>query len=945
MLTRNQEHLGLETSGYESQHQDCDSWLRLNVCQLRLMIATRNLLVATHGCDSQTTGFDSRPFGCDSWSRVNSNSKMDLKFISSHNQVGYLAPPPVKHKQLYTSLMKGLNTCRIVHALRENPVVYESLIRDFWKTANVEIIEGKGAIVAEIQETKVIVTEQMIRDVLRFNDHERDPIELPAGTVEAILPRLSYEGKFPPLVKKFVHPYWRLLLHMFLLCMTENRGGIDQLNITQSAALICVITNEPFNYSRYILEAMKRNAIGLRKDKFLMYPRFVQMILNERYPELKRYGNTLELKPMGPSCFGALTSKKGTEKKFEGLLELEKFGQFAETEDVGENPVMARSVPERSVSARAIVAEEHDIPRRVEGEPEPERITINSDDEGVEIMCNSDDDIELPPEVNADAVSTVEPVITAESLAMLIKSVTDKMGNPPSDLSVSTEEPVESPRDSDSIPLKRKRRDPRPGMFVEQGKDQSVNIADDDEGLYDFDFEKNVSDTTTTAENIFEFDVGTQGDDIATMDVEVQNETGPNVEVHNEAGPSGIVDAGPSGIVYEEPGSSSGKRPEEPLRMPFDSDSSDEDEFISMRDMKKRMVVLEQDSIHKDAKIIQLEDTIVKKDQQIEQLQGDVSLLFNIVYDLRGKLEKKFGQEFSDPTDVENRRKAIAKDYAERSAAMEKYFTRVTDPVADREKAERMKKKRELVILKNKNVNPDDEDAHATHHLMDVGETLYDKVGNRSGVVSWGYDHDRKRWWIKRKVGPVEWYKRSGQFQSFTKVDLTDLSNAPYVDDKPGGPGYAFFERLKREVARGFPSMRTADSIVKPAKGIRDPYTNKRMKIVHWPATDKEKTIPLVRKIPKGALKTLHFWAYDERLGQAVIVCGGNASYCLVDQIDLLNLAVEDLEVLASNQIRVTEKYEEIAKGWTSAVASVLHIQKKGFGGYKDRISGGDQGN
>ena len=146
--------------------------------------------------------------------------KNGFKFISSHNQVGYLAPPPVKHKQLYTSLMKGLNTCRIVHALRENPVVYESLIRDFWKTANVEIIEGKGAIVAEIQETKVIVTEQMIRDVLRFNDHERDPIELPAGTVEAILPRLSYEGKFPPLVKKFVHPYWRLLLHMFLLCMT-----------------------------------------------------------------------------------------------------------------------------------------------------------------------------------------------------------------------------------------------------------------------------------------------------------------------------------------------------------------------------------------------------------------------------------------------------------------------------------------------------------------------------------------------------------------------------------------------------------------------------------------------------------------------------------------------------------------------------------------------------
>ncbi|KAJ0808447.1 hypothetical protein HanPI659440_Chr01g0003451 [Helianthus annuus] len=866
---------------------------------------------------------------------------MDLKFIASHNQVAYLAPPPVKHKQLFTSLIKGLNTCRIVHALRENPVVYESLIREFWKTAAVEIFEGKGAIAAEIDGTKIIVTEQIIRDVLKFNDQETDPIELAAGTIEAILPRLSYEGKFPPLVKKFVHPYWRLLLHMFLLCMTENRGGIYQLNTTQTAALICVITNEPFNYSRYVLEAMKRNAIGLRKDKFLMYPRFVQMILNERYPELKRSGNTLELKPMGPSCFGTLTTKKGTEKKFEGLIELEKFGQFAETEDIVENPVMAQAVP-----TRAIVAEEHDIQRRAENEPEPERITINSDDEGVEITCDSDDDnIELPLEVNADAVSTVNPVISAESLAMLIKKVTDTMGNPPPNLSVSTEEPEESPRDSDSIPLKRKRRDPRPGMFIEQGKDQSVTGADDTEGLYDFDFEKYVDDATTTiTENIFESGVHTQGDDTVMTNVEVQNEVVPNVEAHVEAGPSGIVSAGPSGTIHEEPSSSSGKRPVEPLRMSFDSDSSDDDEFISMREMKKRLVVLEQDSIHKDAKIIQLEDTIVKKDQQIEQLQGDVSLLFNIVFDLRGKLERKFGQEFSDPTDVENRKKAFEKDNAERNAAMEKYFERITDPEAEKAKAERLKKKREFVILKNKNANPDDEDARATHHLMDVGETLYDKKGNRSGVVSWGYDHDRNRWWIKRKVGPVEWYKHSGQFQSFTKVDLTDLTNKPYVDDKPNGPGYAFFERLKREVAKGFPSMRTADSIVKPAKGIRDPYTNKRMKIVHWPATDKEKTIPLVRKIPKGALKTMHFWAYDERLGQAVIVCDGDASYCLVDQIDLLNLAVEDLEVLASNQIRATEKYEEIAKGWTSAVASVMHIHKKGFGGYKDNMSGGNQG-
>ncbi|MFS7956816.1 hypothetical protein Hanom_Chr07g00658971 [Helianthus anomalus] len=165
---------------------------------------------------------------------------------------------------------------------------------------------------------------------------------------------------------------------------------------------------------------------------------------------------------------------------------------------------------------------------------------------------------------------------------------------------------------------------------------------------------------------------------------------------------------------------------------------------------------------------------------------------------------------------------------------------------------------------------------------------------------------------------------------------------SPYVDDKPGGHGYLFFERLRREVARDFPSMHIVESIVTPAaKGVMDPHTNKRMKIVSWPSTDKEKTLPLAKKIPKGALKTMHFWAYDARLGQVVIVCDDDVNFCLVDQVDLLNLAQEDLVVLARNHIRATEKYEEVAKGWIAAVASVIHIRTKGFGGFKDRLGGG----
>ncbi|MFS7965411.1 hypothetical protein Hanom_Chr09g00761931 [Helianthus anomalus] len=50
--------------------------------------------------------------------------------------------------------------------------------------------------------------------------------------MEANLPQWSYERTYPSLMKKFVHPYWRLLMHIFIMCMNENRGGKYQLNIT-----------------------------------------------------------------------------------------------------------------------------------------------------------------------------------------------------------------------------------------------------------------------------------------------------------------------------------------------------------------------------------------------------------------------------------------------------------------------------------------------------------------------------------------------------------------------------------------------------------------------------------------------------------------------------------------------------------------------------------------
>ncbi|CAI9284073.1 unnamed protein product [Lactuca saligna] len=58
-----------------------------------------------------------------------------------------------------------------------------------------------------------------------------------------------------------------------------------------------------FNFSRYVLNEMKNNLQEKRKDKFLMYPRFLQMIFDNQYPDIERKGQSLDLKSLGANTF------------------------------------------------------------------------------------------------------------------------------------------------------------------------------------------------------------------------------------------------------------------------------------------------------------------------------------------------------------------------------------------------------------------------------------------------------------------------------------------------------------------------------------------------------------------------------------------------------------------------------------------------------------------
>ncbi|MFS7964890.1 hypothetical protein Hanom_Chr08g00755681 [Helianthus anomalus] len=52
---------------------------------------------------------------------------------------------------------------------------------------------------------------------------------------------MSCEGGYPTVLNKLFPPYWRLLVHFFLQCIAEYKGGFDQLNKTHTSAIVALV--------------------------------------------------------------------------------------------------------------------------------------------------------------------------------------------------------------------------------------------------------------------------------------------------------------------------------------------------------------------------------------------------------------------------------------------------------------------------------------------------------------------------------------------------------------------------------------------------------------------------------------------------------------------------------------------------------------------------------
>ncbi|KAF5774917.1 hypothetical protein HanRHA438_Chr13g0616731 [Helianthus annuus] len=96
---------------------------------------------------------------------------------------------------------------------------------------------------------------------------------------------------------------YKFLLHVLIQCISNRRAGYDMAGNDLIGLMVALVLNKPFIISKYIFtnikENMTRTGSRITWNKFWMYPRFLQMIMNVQHPNLPKADNDiLKIEPM-----------------------------------------------------------------------------------------------------------------------------------------------------------------------------------------------------------------------------------------------------------------------------------------------------------------------------------------------------------------------------------------------------------------------------------------------------------------------------------------------------------------------------------------------------------------------------------------------------------------------------------------------------------------------
>ncbi|KAJ0475294.1 hypothetical protein HanRHA438_Chr13g0577211 [Helianthus annuus] len=230
---------------------------------------------------------------------IKKENKTEEEIMSEkrHNQVAYMDPDDKLTE--FKDITKWIRESRINYTITFSTPVYKSLIKAFWDSASVVQIDGKDIIRGRVNDLYVVITSEILNEVLQLQDSPDAPYSIPIMCSRGCLLRMKCKGDiFVKQINKGDLPLrYKFLLHILVQCLSNRRSGYDMAGDDLVGFMVALVLNKPFSISKYIFSNMKENMTrtGSRTtgNKFWMYPRFLQMVMNVQHPDLPKADNDI----------------------------------------------------------------------------------------------------------------------------------------------------------------------------------------------------------------------------------------------------------------------------------------------------------------------------------------------------------------------------------------------------------------------------------------------------------------------------------------------------------------------------------------------------------------------------------------------------------------------------------------------------------------------------
>ncbi|KAM0065438.1 hypothetical protein Hdeb2414_s0003g00114761 [Helianthus debilis subsp. tardiflorus] len=189
----------------------------------------------------------------------------------------------------FTGILEFMGRLPIQKALTNQHLIFRSHIDRFWKNATYdEEHKTINSIVSLNDENKpIIITEQLVREVINFPNDENSPTKFPEKIVKECMLRMGYNGPLNKAnyLKSCFPKLNKFLIHSVLHALSHRKGGYDVMRDYQMNMVTALVLNKKYNFSKIVFHYMAENITS--KSKTWIYPRFIQMMLDHAYSDLE----------------------------------------------------------------------------------------------------------------------------------------------------------------------------------------------------------------------------------------------------------------------------------------------------------------------------------------------------------------------------------------------------------------------------------------------------------------------------------------------------------------------------------------------------------------------------------------------------------------------------------------------------------------------------------